>query len=227
MLRIGHRGARAYAPENTIRSFKRALEIGVDGVELDVRKTKDNQLVVIHDADVKRTTNGEGLVSELTLREIKGFSIEGGEKIPTLEEALDFLDKKVKVFVELKEAGVEEQVLSLVHAKDVEKSVVIVSFLEEALKKVRELDKDVETGLIYAKHKNPVKAALELKANYLLALYRFVHTVNVVKAHEEGLKVVVWTINTPQEVEEYAKKGVDGITSDKPDILVHAKPKLA
>ena len=227
MLRIGHRGARAYAPENTIRSFKRALEIGVDGVELDVRKTKDNQLVVIHDADVKRTTNGEGLVSELTLREIKGFSVEGGEKIPTLEEALDFLDKKVKVFVELKEAGVEEQVLSLVHAKDVEKSVVIVSFLEEALKKVRELDKDVETGLIYAKHKNPVKAALELKANYLLALYRFVHTVNVVKAHEDGLKVLVWTINTPQEVEEYAKKGVDGITSDKPDILVHAKPKLA
>jgi len=227
MLRIGHRGARAYAPENTIRSFKRALEIGVDGVELDVRKTKDNQLVVIHDADVKRTTNGEGLVSELTLREIKGFSVEGGEKIPTLEEALDFLDKKVKVFVELKEAGVEEQVLSLVHAKDVEKSVVIVSFLEEALKKVRELDKDVETGLIYAKHKNPVKAALELKANYILALYRFVHAVNVVKAHENGLKVVVWTINTPQEVEEYAMKGVDGITSDKPDILTHAKTKLS
>ena len=225
MLRIGHRGARAYAPENTIMSFKKALEIGVDAVELDVRKTKDNHLVVIHDADVKRTTDGKGLVSELTLKEIKGFSALGGEKIPTFEEALDFLDKKVKVFVELKEAGVEEQVLSLVHAKDVEKNVVIVSFLEEALKKVRELDADVETGLIYAKHKNPVKAALELKANYLLALYRFVHTVNVVKAHEDGLKVLVWTINTPQEVEEYAKKGVDGITSDKPDILVNAKPK--
>ena len=74
MLRIGHRGARAYAPENTLASFKKAIEIGVDAVELDVRKTKDNQLVVIHDADVKRTTNGEGLVSELTLKEIKSFS---------------------------------------------------------------------------------------------------------------------------------------------------------
>jgi glycerophosphoryl diester phosphodiesterase len=181
MLRIGHRGAKAYAPENTLTSFKKALEIGVDAVELDVRKTKDNQLVVIHDADVKRTTDGEGLVSELTLKEIKGFSAEEGEKIPTLQESLDFLDKKVKVFVELKEESVEEQVLSIVHERGLEKNVVIVSFLEEALKKVRALDKEIETGLIYAKHKNPVKAALELKANYLFALYRFTHTANVEK----------------------------------------------
>ena len=220
MLRVGHRGARAYAPENTLTSFKKALEIGVDAVELDVRKTKDNQLVVIHDANVKRTTDGEGLVSELTLKEIKGFSAEKGEKIPTFQEALDFLDKKVKVFIELKEAGVEEQVLSKVHERGLGKSVVIVSFLEDALKKVRELDKDIETGLIYAKHKNPVKAALELKANYLLAFYRFTHTANVQKAHQNGLKVIVWTINKPEEVEEYAAKGVDGIASDKPDILM-------
>jgi len=221
MLRIGHRGARAYAPENTITSFKKALEIGVDAVELDVRKTKDNQIVVIHDEDVKRTTNGKGLVSELTLREIKDLSAEGGEKIPTLDEALDFLDKKVKVFIELKETGIEEQVLQIVHKKGVEKNAVIVSFLEEALKKVRELNGSIETGLIYARHKNPIKAALELKANYLLALYRFTHSANVEKAHENGLKVVVWTINTPEEVKQYAKKGVDGIASDKPDLLKH------
>jgi glycerophosphoryl diester phosphodiesterase len=101
-----------------------------------------------------------------------------------------------------------------------EKNVVIVSFLEDALKKVRELDKGIEIGLIYAKHKNPVKAALELKANYLVAFYRFTHTANVQKAHENGLKVIVWTINKPEEVEEYVKKGVDGIASDKPDILM-------
>ena len=219
MLRVGHRGARAYAPENTLASFKKALEIGVDAVEFDVRKTKDNQLVVIHDADVKRTTNGEGLVNDFTLKEIKGFDAGGGEKIPTLEEAFDFLDKKVKVFVELKESGFEEQVLSLVNKKGLEKNVVVTSFLEDALKKVRELNGDIETGLIYANHKNPVKAALDLKANYLLPLYRFTHTANVEKAHECGLKVVVWTINKPEEVKEYAKKGVDGIASDKPDIL--------
>jgi len=219
MLRIGHRGARVYAAENTLKSFKKALEIGVDAVELDVRKTKDDQLVVIHDADVKRTTDKEGLVSEFSLKEIKDLDAGNGEKIPTLEEALDFLDKKVKVFVELKEAGAEKQVLSIVHEKGLEKNVVIVSFLEDALKKVRELDKEIETGLIYAKHNNPIKAALDLKANYLLALYKFTHTANVEKAHECGLKMVVWTINNPEEVKEYAKKGVDGIASDKPDIL--------
>jgi glycerophosphoryl diester phosphodiesterase len=225
MLRIGHRGARAYAPENTLTSFKKALGIGVDAIELDVRKTKDNQLVVIHDDNVKRTTNGDGLVCELTLKDIKGFSAEGGEKIPTLEEALDFLDKKVKVLVELKEEGIEKQVLSVIHERDLEKNVVITSFSETALKEVRELNDKVETGLIYAKHKNPIKAALDLKANYLVALYRFVHTANVEKAHENGLKVVVWTINNPEEVEAYIKKGVDGIASDKPDILMKAKPK--
>jgi glycerophosphoryl diester phosphodiesterase len=220
MLHIGHRGARAYEPENTLRSFKKALEIGVNAVELDVRKTKDNQLVVIHDADVKRTTDGKGLVSELTLKEIKEFSAEQGEKIPTLKEALDFLDKKVKILIELKEAGVEEKVLAAVRENGMQKNVIIVSFIEGALRKVRELNKEVETGLIYVKHKNPIKAALDLKANYLLPLYRFTHTANVQKAHENGLKVIVWTVNKPEEVAEYAKKGVDGIASDKPDILV-------
>jgi glycerophosphoryl diester phosphodiesterase len=219
MLRVGHRGARDYAPENTLASFKKALEIGVDAIELDVRKTKDNQLVVIHDVDVKRTSNGEGLVSDLTLAQVKGFSAEGGAKIPTLVEALDFLGKRVKILIELKEAGVEEQVLSIVHERGLEKNVVIISFLEDSLKKVRELNKTIPTGLIYAKHSNPIKAALELKANYLIALYRFTHTATVQKAHENGLKIIVWTINTPEEAQEYAKKGVDGIASDKPDIF--------
>jgi len=157
-------------------------------IELDVRKTKDNKLVVIHDADIKRTTNGKALVAEFTLKEIKGFSAEGGEKIPTLEEALDFLDKKVRVLIELKEPGLEEQVLLAVHQRGLEKNVIITSFLEDVLRKVRELNKDIETGLIYAKHSNPVKAALELKANYLVALYRFTHTANVQKAHENGFE---------------------------------------
>lgn len=219
MLKIGHRGARAYEPENTLRSFKKALELGVDAVELDVRKTKDNAIVVVHDPDVERTTNGKGLVADLTLNEIKNLATEKGEKIPTLEEALDFLDKKAKILIELKEHGFEEKLLELIHERGLQKNVIIVSFIEDALKKIRALDKEVETGLIYVKHKNPIKAALELKANYLLSLYRFTHTANVQKAHEKGLKVVVWTVNKPEEVAEYVKKGVDGIASDRPDIL--------
>jgi glycerophosphoryl diester phosphodiesterase len=219
MLKIGHRGAKFYEPENTLRSFRKALELGVDAVELDVRRTKDGEVVVIHDAEVDRTTNGKGLVSELTLEEIKKLVTDKGEKIPTLEEALDFLDKKVKVLIELKETGIEEDVLNLIREKELEKNVILISFLESALGKIRALNKDVETGLIYVRHENPVKAALELKANYLLPLYRFTRAEEIKKAHENGLKIIVWTINDEKEVSVYVKKGVDGITSDKPNIL--------
>lgn len=219
MLKIGHRGARAYEPENTLRSFEKAIQLGVDAVELDVRRTKDDRIVVIHDAEVDRTTNGKGLVSELTLKEIKHLVAQKGEKIPTLNEALDFLDKKVKILIELKEIDLENAVINLVQEKGLKNNVIIVSFLEEALRRVRDLNDEVETGLIYVRHKNPIKAALELGANYLLPLYQFTHTANIQKAHENGLKVLVWTINKQKEVLEYVKKGVDGITSDKPDIL--------
>ena len=219
MLKIGHRGAKAYEPENTLRSFTKAIELGVDAVELDARRTRDGEVVVIHDAKVDKTTNGKGSVSDLTLNEIKQLVTDKGERIPTLDEALDFLDRKVKILIELKETGLEEKVIGLVHEKGLEKNVIIVSFLEEALRKVRELDNEVDTGLIYVRHRNPIKAALDLRAKYLLSLYRFTHTANIKKAHENGLKVIVWTINKQEEVLEYVKKGVDGIASDRPDIL--------
>ena len=219
MLKIGHRGAKAYEPENTLRSFKRAIELGVDAVELDVRKTKDNEIVVIHNSNVGKTTDGSGSVSDFTLEEIKKFVTEKGEQIPTLEEALEFVGKRVKILVELKETGIEEKVLGLIREKGLIENVIIISFHEEVLRNVRELNDEVATGLIYVRHKNPIPAALTLKAEYLLPLYRFTHSANVRKAHENGLKVIVWTINKEEEAAEYRKKGVDGITSDRPDIL--------
>ena len=219
LLRIGHRGARAYEPENTLRSFQKAVELGVDAVELDVRRTADGEVVVIHDADVDRTTDGSGLVSELTLEEIKRLKTAEGERVPTLEEALDFLKGRVKVLIELKEAGIEEEVVGLVREKGLVEEVIVISFLEEALRKVRELDERIATGLIYVRYKKPIEAALELKAEYLLPLYRFTHSADVKKAHEAGLKVIVWTINKPEEATTYKQKGVDGITTDKPDIF--------
>jgi glycerophosphoryl diester phosphodiesterase len=219
MLKIGHRGARAYEPENTLRSFRKALELGVDAVELDVRRTGSGEIIVIHDEKVDRTTNGTGEVNKLTLNEIKQLSTEKGEKIPTLEEALNCLDNKVKILIELKEPALEEDIIALVRDKGLKKNVVIVSFLEEALRKVRTLDSEIETGLLYVRHKNPIDAALGLGAGYILPLYRFTHSAFVRKAHENELKVIVWTINNREEASEYAKKEVDGIASDKPDIL--------
>ena len=219
MLKIGHRGARAYEAENTLHSFQKAIELGVDAVVLDVRKTIDNQLVVIHNADVNKTTDGSGSVNELTLDEIKWLVTENGEKVPTLEDVLDFVGKRVKILIDLKEVGTEEQVLGLISQKGLMDNVIIVSFHEEVLRRVRELNAEVATGLIYVHHKNPIPSALDLKANYLLSLYRFTHSANVKKAHEKGLKVIVWTINSKEEVAEYMKKGVDGIASDRPDTL--------
>ncbi len=219
MLKIGHRGARAYEPENTLSSFRKAVELGANAVELDVRKTKDGKLVVIHNSDVNKTTNGEGAVSELTLEQIQKLVTDKDEHIPTLDDVLDSVGKKVKVLVEIKEVGTEKQVLDMIEQKGITDNVILVSFHEESLKKIREINDKVETGLIYVRHKNPVQTALDLKAAYLLSLYSFTHSANVKKAHENGLKIIVWTINKKEEVEEYKKKGVDGIASDRPDIL--------
>lgn len=219
LLKIAHRGARAYEPENTLSSFRKAIELGVDGIELDVRKTKDNELVVIHNADVNKTTNGNGLVNELTLEQIKELVTEKDEQIPTLEEVFDSVKKRVKLLIEIKEKGIEEQIISLTHKKGLLNNVIFISFHEDVLKKVRELNDEVETGLVFVRHKNPIKTALEIKAQFLLSLYRFTHSKMINKAHESGLKIIVWTINNKEEVAEYRKKGVDGIASDKPEIL--------
>lgn len=219
MLKIGHRGARAYEPENTLSSFRKAIELGATAIELDVRKTKDGKLVVIHNADVNKTTNSEGAVNELTLEQIQKLVTDKNEHIPTLDDVLDAVGKKVKILVEIKEVGTEKQILDLIQKKGLLDNVILVSFHEESLKTVRELNNKVETGLIYVRHKNPIQTALDLKAEYLLSLYSFTHSANIQKAHEKGLKVIVWTINKKEEAQEYKQKGVDGIATDRPDIL--------
>ena len=94
MIKIGHRGAKGFVSENTLPSFQKAMEIGVDGIELDVRLTADGELVVIHDEAIDRTTNGNGLVSQFSLKELKAFRINSTLEIPTLREVLNIIDKK-------------------------------------------------------------------------------------------------------------------------------------
>lgn len=216
-LKVGHRGARAYEIENTLDSFQKAIELGVNAIEFDVRKTKDGKLIVIHDDNLKRVF-GKGITAnQATLKELKQIT---ENKIPTLAEALQFIDKKVeKILIELKEIGYEKNVLEVIKKEKLYNRVIIVSFHEDALSQVRRLYTKIETGLIYAKHKNPIASALKLNAQYLVPLYKLTHTKNIEDAHRNNLKVVVWTINTKQEAKAYRDKGVDGIASDKPDIL--------
>jgi glycerophosphoryl diester phosphodiesterase len=216
-LKIGHRGARAYETENTLGSFGKAIDMGANAVELDVRRSKDGNLIISHDDNLKKVFGADLPVSKTSLEELK-HATDG--RIVTLEEALHFIDGKVeKILVELKEAGDEKKVIEEIRRGKLEDRVIIVSFLEEALAHIRKLDRKIETGLIYARFRNPMDAAMKLGARYLVALYRFVHTKDIEKAHKNGLKVLVWTINTREEAIEYVSKGVDGIATDRPDIF--------
>ena len=219
MLKIGHRGARGSVAENTIQSFKEAIKEGANAIELDVRETKDKKLVIFHNEKVDKLTDAKGYVKDFTLKELKQLKVNRIGEIPTLEEALDFLkDKNVKILIEIKEPGTEERVVKEVKKRKIEDKVVIISFHEEALRKVKEIS-SIETGLIYAKHKNPIQTATQLKASYVLPLYHFTHSADIEKAHKAGLKVIVWTINTKEEALEFKRKGVDGIATDFPEIL--------
>ncbi len=218
-LKIGHRGVRGEAPENTIKAFQTAIALGVNAIEFDVRQTKDDKLIIFHDPNFKKLAGVKARVSSLSLAQVKELKVEG-EEIPTLDQTLTFINKKVeKILIELKEDGTEKKVLDTVKKHKLKERVVIISFHEKALRSIRILDKKIETGLIYVVHPNPIKKAKELKASYLLPMYKFVHSKNIEKAHKEGLKVSVWTINNKQEIKEYIQKGVDGIGSDNPELF--------
>ena len=216
-LKVGHRGARAYETENTLESLGKAIELGANAVELDLRQAKDGKLVICHDDNLKKVFGKDLPLSEATLEELKEVT---GNRIPTLQEALRFMDRKVeKILLELKEAGYEKKVLNVINKEGVGDRVIVISFLVDALVSVRNLDRNIETGLIYTKLRNPVDTALRLQAGYLLPLYRFVHTKDVEKAHKKNLKMIVWTINTNEEAKAYVAKDVDGIATDRPDIF--------
>jgi glycerophosphoryl diester phosphodiesterase len=218
-LKIGHRGAKGYTTENTLESFSKAIELGANAIEFDVRISKDAELVLIHDDTLKKVFGKDVPVHEATLDELKELT---GNRIPTLQEALNFIGRKVeKILIELKESGYEEDVLNIITKENLKDRVIIVSFLEQVLSHMRDLDTSIETGLIFTKFKKPIDAALRLNAQYLVPLYRFFHRRDIAKAHKSNLKVIVWTINTKKEAEEYFAKDVDGIASDKPDILSH------
>jgi len=216
-LKVGHRGARAYETENTLESFSKAIELGANAIELDIRLSKDGKLIVCHDDNLKKIFGIDLPVGQTSLKELKVLT-EG--RIVTLKESLNFIGKKTdKILVELKEPGYEKTVLEQISEQKLDDRVIVVSFHEEALASVRKLNGKVETGLIYVRFKNPLEAALKLEAQYLVPLYRFIHTRDVERAHKNGLKVVVWTINTREEAKEFMAKGVDGIATDRPDIF--------
>ena len=220
MMIIGHRGAAALEPENTLLSIERAMDIGVDAVEIDVHLSKDKELVVIHDATVDRTTNGTGPVSSYTVQEIKGLDAGKGEAIPTLQEVIDLIDRRAMLVIELKEEGTERSVVDLIIRNNLFDKSCIISFWHRLVKTVKEMDSRIKTGVLLVG--SPVDAciATQASADALVMKYSFVDQEFVKIAHEKGLKVFIWNIDDQDLLRPYVDMGVDAIGTNDPRVLI-------
>jgi glycerophosphoryl diester phosphodiesterase len=216
---MGHRGAAALEPENTLLSIGRAIEIGVNAVEIDVRLSKDKEIVVIHDSTVDRTTDGTGPVCSFTVDELKKLDAGKGQRIPTLQEVIDFIDNKVDLVIELKEEGTVESVFELIKKSNIEDTVYVISFWHRFVKTIKEMDSHIKTGVLLVGCPVDTCIATQTSADALVMNYSFIDMKFVQTAHKENLKVFVWNIDKRNLLKPYADMGVDGIGTNDPRVL--------
>lgn len=227
-----HRGASGYAPENTLEAFRMAIEMGADGIELDVQFTKDRQLVVIHDETIDRVSNGHGRVVDYTLEELKQFTFNKTHpvyqdcRIPTLEEVLTLMKPTgMTVNIELKTGvnfydGIEDSVLRLVDRLQMQEQVIYSSFNHYSIMKVKELCPDAHVGFLYCD--GTLYMAEYAKANQVEALHPSLNNTQYIDlipdCKEMGIALHVWTVNDKNDMERMAKLGVDAIITNYPDV---------
>lgn len=243
-----HRGASGYAPENTLAAFQEAIDMGVDGIELDVQLTKDGQIVVIHDETVDRTTDGKGWVKDLTFDEIRALDasyqnlMQGGEvvklakrfeeyesaQIPTMEEVFELIKPtKLWINIELKTGIVfypklEERIVEMTKKYGMEDRVIYSSFNHYSVEKIREIDPTAQTGLLYADGTIDMPSygkKYGVKALHP-ALYNLQFPGFVEECMKEGLELNVWTVNEPQYVEMCKAAHVHAVITNYPDMAM-------
>lgn len=232
---IAHRGFSGRYPENTLRSFREALKLPVGAVELDVRRTKDGVLVVIHDETVDRTTNGKGRVRDLTWEEIKSLdagswkgSEFAGERIPRLEEALELINGQKVVFLEIKEPDTSEQVIDALRQLDAFSWVKIGSFYPQAIARAKKLAPEISSSLIGSARVGAsdetfaafVKEALSCGANSITVNYAGLTPERILYCHQRCIFVGTWTVNDAEIARRMVAMGVDAIASDFPDMVL-------
>lgn len=233
MINFAHRGASGDYPENTLLAFLEGIKVGAKGLELDVHKSKDNQLVVIHDEDVERTFKGKGLVQNFTLEELRVFKPRkllfqtvDNCNIPTLEEVFKLVKEHgVTLNIELKTdeihyEGIEQDVISLIHEYELKDQIIISSFNPESIRICKEIDQSIKTGLLYYKPiENVIEVAKSLKADAIHPDLRLVSEDLIKEAHKQGIIVNVYTVNSPIYMRMLIQAGVDGIFTDYPALL--------
>jgi glycerophosphoryl diester phosphodiesterase len=237
VLVIAHRGASGHAPENTLAAFRRAIALGANFIETDLQLSRDARFVAIHDDTVNRTTNGQGKVHDLTLTDLRKLDAGSwfgseftGERIPTLEEILEFSKKNDVVFyLELKPAGSwggEHALIGALRESGEIARTLVISFDAAILEALRKIEPTLMTGLLYeGQIDRPLERAVEIGARQLAVRGDLVTPALLAAAKKKDLQVVCWTVNQPAHMRLLIEAGVDGIMSDYPDRLVAARGK--
>ncbi|GGS17876.1 glycerophosphoryl diester phosphodiesterase [Streptomyces humidus] len=216
-LTIGHRGVMGVEPENTLRSFVAAEQAGLDVVELDLHLSKDGALVVMHDPDVDRTTDGAGAVADQTLAELRTLDAGRGERVPVFEEVLDAV--RTPLQAEIKDVGAARALAEVIRARDLTGRVEVSSFHEEAVAEIARLVPGVRTALIGSHYGLDIvdRAVTAGAATLCLNLRRL--TLEIVeKARERDLRIIGWVVNTQDQLRLVRALGLDGATTDYPQI---------
>jgi glycerophosphoryl diester phosphodiesterase len=223
MIVIGHRGAAGYEPENTLRSFKTALALKVDMIEFDVHVCSCGKVVIIHDEKINRTANGKGLVLKRTFSDLRKLDFGLGEKIPSLPEALNLIDRQAKVNIELKGQKTAAPVAKIISRYVKEKNwqyqdFMVSSFDKLQLRAFKRLCPKVKIGLLFNRLPTGyIKYAKKFPADSINANWKFVNLKIVNRIHKNNLKIFVWTVNERNDIEKMKALKVDGIFSNFPD----------
>jgi glycerophosphoryl diester phosphodiesterase len=234
---VAHRGAAGYAPENTIAAFDKAVEMKADYIEIDVQRSKDGELVIIHDTTINRTTDGSGNVKDLTFHQLRSFDAGSwmgeefsGEKIPTFDEILDRYHGKVGILIELKAPelypGIEEEVAEELKERNLDKpqneKMIIQSFNFESMKKINSLLPKVPVGVLTSSIADTTDEALKefsTYADYFNPSYRIVTKDLVNRVHSLDMKISSWTVRSQEAADFLLEMDVDAIITDYPDYV--------
>ncbi len=233
---IAHRGASLEAPENTLKSFQKALVIGADYVELDVHISKDGQIVVIHDESLKRTTGINGKVQDFTASQLAEMDAGEGEHIPTLVEVIQQCKGKIKLQIEIKDAGLAPQLIEMLSRHDLLNQVLISSFNHSELDIIKNLDFHVRCATLdpagftwvtsWVKKSGIVRNSKGRQLDGTHPFHRIVNPHLIRIAHAAGLFVNPWTVDDPERMRTLLMWGVDGIITNNPKQLLGIKQEL-
>jgi glycerophosphoryl diester phosphodiesterase len=227
---IAHRGASAYEPENTLRAFERAIEMGASAIELDVHLSRDGHPIVIHDADLSRTTNGTGQVTELPLNQIKRFDAGLGERVPTLAEAIELVRGRAELYIELKGQHTPEPVVKTLQGASFLDQAIVGSFYPWLPQRVKFLAPVIRTSVLIRpadRKADFLEWALAVEADYVHPCWerasptphKLLTPEIVTNIRQRGLGIILWHEERPAELGQLVKLDIDGICTNTPDIL--------